>query len=448
MKLLKYNIGFFCMIFLLFLQIIFFIIYLIKRLKPLKHFMLIFGNNYSKIIKAFPPIKRKKNLYKNYINESNLNSKIELKKEKDNISFENNRNRDIFNMKPFLINKAINKDKNNILPTKKNLIITNNFSPTINLKTSVININNNKILLNSKKGSKNKKLKPKQLYGKKQNRNISKAKNKFIVNDKLNMKGKNKLLINMETKGNINKNNNKKFETNVDIIKLSRNDEDLLDMDYEHAIIYDKRKYLRMYLGVLTDNQIILGTFCTENNLHLFVIKLSFLVFNFQISFFLNAFFYTDEYISDAYHNDGVLDFFTSLPKSIYSFFVTLVITNLLRMLSNSKMELTRLIRNKRKENNYIYLVNIKLGKLKRKLIIYFFLVFLLSFLFLYYVSAFCSVYHYSQKYWFFGFLESFGLDFLIGVLICIFISLFRYIAIKNRIKYLYVLANIIRAVI
>ena len=78
------------MIFLLFLQIIFFIIYLIKRLKPLKHFMLIFGNNYSKISKAFPPIKRKKNLYKNYINESNLNSKIELKKEKDNNSFENN----------------------------------------------------------------------------------------------------------------------------------------------------------------------------------------------------------------------------------------------------------------------------------------------------------------------------------------------------------------------
>ena len=410
--------------------------------------MLIFGNNYSKISKAFSPIKKIKKLYKNYINESNLNSKIELKKEKDNNSFENNQNRDIFNIKPSLIKKAINKDKNNILPTKKNLIITNNFSPTINLKTSVININNNKILSNSKKRAKNKKLKPKQLYGKKQNRNIAKSKNKYIVNDILNMKGKNKLLINMETKGNTNKINNKKFETNADIIKLSRNDEDLLDMDYEHAIIYDKRKYLRMYLGVLTDNQIILGTFCTENNLHLFVIKLSFLVFNFQISFFLNAFFYTDEYISDAYHNDGVLDFFTSLPKSIYSFFVTLVITNLLRMLSNSKMELTRLIRNKRKENNYIYLVNIKLGKLKRKLIIYFFLVFLLSFLFLYYVSAFCSVYHYSQKYWFFGFLESFGLDFLIGVLICIFISLFRYIAIKNRIKYLYVLANIIRAVI
>ena len=48
-------------------------------------------------------------------------------------------------------------------------------------------------------------------------------------------------------------------------------------------------------------------------------------------------FFYTDEYISNAYYNDGVLDFFSSLPKSIYSLIATIVITNLLNMLSNSK---------------------------------------------------------------------------------------------------------------
>ena len=107
-----------------------------------------------------------------------------------------------------------------------------------------------------------------------------------------------------------------------------------------------------MFWGILVNNQIILGTFFTENYLHLFIIKLSFLVFNFEISLFLNAFFYTDEYISNAYHNDGVLDFFTSLPKSIYSSLVSL-----LKMLYNSKNELTRVIRNKRKDNNYIFLL-------------------------------------------------------------------------------------------
>ncbi len=121
-----------------------------------------------------------------------------------------------------------------------------------------------------------------------------------------------------------------------------------------------------MYWSFLVDTQIILGTFCTDNYLNLFIIKFSFFIFTFQISFFLNAFFYTDEYISDAYHNDGVLDFVTGLPKSIYSFVATLIITNLLRMLSNSKSELKKIIREKRNNENYIYLIDIKLRKLRK----------------------------------------------------------------------------------
>ena len=90
--------------------------------------------------------------------------------------------------------------------------------------------------------------------------------------------------------------NKNKLRKNKDLIKLSRGDEDLQEMNYEHAIIYDKRSCLKIYWSYLVEVQIILGTFCTENYLTLFVIKLSFFVFTFQISFFLNAFFYTDEY--------------------------------------------------------------------------------------------------------------------------------------------------------
>ena len=61
---------------------------------------------------------------------------------------------------------------------------------------------------------------------------------------------------------------------------------DLQDMDYEEALLYDKIGYLKIYWGFLVDSQIILGSFCTDNNLDLFVIKLSFLIFTFQISFF------------------------------------------------------------------------------------------------------------------------------------------------------------------
>ena len=199
-----------------------------------------------------------------------------------------------------------------------------------------------------------------------------------------------------------------------------------------------------MYWSFLVDTQIILGTFYTDNYLNLLVIKLSFLVFTFQISFFLNALFYTDEYISDAYHNDGVLDFVTGLPKAIYSLIATLITTNLLRMLSNSKSELKKIIKGKRCNKNYIILIDMKLRKLRIKLVVYFIFVFSLGLLFLYYVTSFCSVYRNSQKYWFMGCLESFGMDSAVAILICILLAIFRYIAIYRKIKCFYILANII----
>ena len=235
-----------------------------------------------------------------------------------------------------------------------------------------------------------------------------------------------------------------KIENLKSITNLSQSDYDLQDMDYEEAIIYDKRSYFRMYWAFLVDSQIILGTFCTDNYLNLFVIKLSFFICTFQISFFLNALFYTDEYISDAYHNDGVLDFFSGLPKSIYSFIATLITTNLLRMLSNSKSQLMKVVRERKKFKNYVAIININLSKLRKKLAIYFIIVFMLDLFFLYYVTSFCAVYRNSQKYLFFGCLESFAMDSLVALIICIFISFFRYISIKNRIKCFYVLANII----
>ena len=225
--------------------------------------------------------------------------------------------------------------------------------------------------------------------------------------------------------------------------KLNYLDEELEEMDFEEAIIYDKRTYLKMYWSTLVDSQIILNTFFSNNNLNLFIIKLSFFVFVFEISFFLNALFYTDEYISDAYHNNGVLDFVSGLPKSFYSFLLTLLLTSLLKMLSNSKDELMKIIKEKSKDKDYLKIINEKIKKLKIKLIIYFIIVILLGLLFFYYVSAFCAVYRYSQKYWFFGCLESFAMDTSIALVTSLLLSLLRFVAIRKKKKYFFTMRNI-----
>ena len=254
---------------------------------------------------------------------------------------------------------------------------------------------------------------------------------------------KNKSLHYLETKTeNIIK--NKKANIKNDIIDV----DDLLDMEYTQAITKNRSTFLKIYWAFLLDSQIILATFFTKNYLQLFVIKLSFLVCTFNISFFLNALFYTDDYISDAYHNNGVLDFFSGLPKSIYSYVITLISTNLLKMLNNSKSELMRIIRKNSTNKNYIDLMESKLKTLRNKLIIYFIIVFSFELGFLYYVSAFCAVYTHSQKYWFFGCLESFAIDTSVAIVLCIILALLRYISIRRRIKYLYILSNIISKIL
>ena len=313
---------------------------------------------------------------------------------------------------------------NNLLSKSKNNSSKNSFNLKKNL--TIYNKKNQKegnFLMNGIKGETNNKL-----------IKIVNINNNSIYNIKSDKRGFLNHKNSKELKGN----------NNLNKIKYLPNIYDIQDMDYEEAIIYDTRGYLKMYWGFLVDTQIILGTFCTDNHLDLFVIKLSFFIFTFQISFFLNSFFYTDEYISNAYHNNGILEFISGLPKSVYSYIATLITTNLLRILSNSKNELMNLIKANLKYKKYLYLINIKLTKLRNKLIIYFILLFLLTAFFLYYVAAFCAVYKYSQKYWFFGCLESFGIDSLVTLIICIFLALFRFISIKKNIKYLFIMTNII----
>ena len=103
-----------------------------------------------------------------------------------------------------------------------------------------------------------------------------------------------------------------------------------------------------------------------------------------------------------------------------------------------------KIIIQQRNAQNYINLIDIKLLKLRKKLIAYFILIFLLGLFFCYYVTAFCAVYSNSQKFWLVGCIESFALDSLANLIICIFITLFRYISIKKGIKYLYSISNII----
>ena len=422
---LKKNIGFYFMILMNALQFCCLIIFLFKRLKQIKQYLIKFKPLHN-------PLKRK-----------SIVNKLRSVNNKGKFGKFNLGQIIIFNSKKLIVNK--NKDK---CPSKKESFNKSKISSEKMLKDiknhkNDIKINNigckkknkiyfDKYYLNNEDLSSNAKIR------KSGRNNISKNKSLNIYNlKKKQFIPKNKFSHNKIQPTVIIKNESKNSDCRI---KLSQKDEDLQEINYALAVTKDKRSCLRIYWSYLVESQIILWTFFTENYLDLFIIKLSFLMFTFQISFFLNALFYTDEYISNAYHNDGILDFFTGLPKSIYSFIATLIITNLLKMLSNSKSEFLQIIRRRNHLKNYLVILNNKLKKLSYKLLAYFILVFLLGLCFLYYVSSFCAVYTYSQKYWFIGCLISFAIDFFVTLTVCILIATMRFIAIRKKKKCLYTL--------
>ena len=241
---------------------------------------------------------------------------------------------------------------------------------------------------------------------------------------------------------NKNKNNLGNMKLKNKKVNMAYTDEELQDMEFEEALHNDNRSFFRIYWSFLIEEHIIINNFFSDSYLDLRVIKVSFLFFSLIISFFLNSFFYTDNYISESYHNNGVLDFVSSLPKAIYSFFVTIIISNLLKMLSNNKKNLKAIIKEKLTKMEYLKRMESALKKLKVKLIIYFICLLTLGIFILYYITAFCAVYQNSQKYWIFGCLESFFLDIVTPFIVCIFLSIFRYIGLIKHSSFFYSLAD------
>ena len=451
-KILIYNIGFYSMSIMLISQLIFLFVFFIKRLKPLKYFMILFYQGKSKnivISLTHKLIKSSTNNILHYNKEDALDTKInknikkknkkKIKKKnidskiKNNMISENENNNENserkininenlskenkLNIENILINKNLSleiKTDNNEESNSKYRLYEENLKQKIYINNQINNIYIKKKILNLKNGNKKETNERKRAQSKNlENIKLFKNKNK---DGKTNKKKINKILnedkkISKKMKTNFKKNIHfmktkieEKDDKNINklnrhIINLPLTNEDFQNMDYIESIMKDKRSFIKIYWDFLVDKLIILGTFFTSNYLNLFIIKLSFLVYTFQINFFLNALFYTDEYISESYHNNGVLDFISGLPKSFYSFAATLIITNLLQMLSNNKRELMQVIKHFCYNIDYVFIIDIKLRKLRNKLIAYYIIVFLLGLFFLYYVTSFCATYRHSQKY-------------------------------------------------
>ena len=263
---------------------------------------------------------------------------------------------------------------------------------------------------------------------------------------------KNRLLTTNSERNNkenqfvLSKNNEYNSKNYIDI--LIYNDEELNELTYENALIYDKRTFLQYYFSLLKSGNLLIFAFYINNNdYNLQIIKIFLFFFFLSVDLMINALFFNDGTMHNIYESEGKFNLIYQIPQILYSTIISYIINSLIIYLSLIGRNISEIKKEKTKKD-----LNLKVKKIKRIVKIKFALFFIVSFLLLlffsYYITCFCGIYINTQIHLIKDTLISSGLSFLYPFGICLIPCLLRISALntknKNK-KYIYKLSQFIQ---
>ena len=193
---------------------------------------------------------------------------------------------------------------------------------------------------------------------------------------------------------------------------VNLNTEEINTLDYEIAIIIDKRSYCQYYIALIKKKNLLLFTFLPADDYNLMAIKILLFLVSFSLYFTINGFFFSDNTMNKIYEDNGAFNFIYQLPQIFYSSIISVAINMILKMLSLSEKQILELKKEKDKEKVKQKAKSIKTG-LTIKLIIFLALSLILMLFFWYFISCFCAVYENTQSILIKDTLISFGLSML-----------------------------------
>ena len=212
------------------------------------------------------------------------------------------------------------------------------------------------------------------------------------------------------------------------------NDEELTGLDYEEAIIADKRTYWQLYFSLLKKDQLILFTFFRKDDYNLPQIKILLFIVSFAFFFAVNAFFFTDETMDNIYKVNGVFNFILQIPQILYSSIITSIISMILQKLSISEEDILEIKKEKDLKKSKEK-ANKILKNLKFKIILFLVISSILMIFFSYFISCFCAVYGNTQFILIEDTLLSFGSSLIYPFGFKLLPGLFRIPALRSKNK-------------
>ena len=227
--------------------------------------------------------------------------------------------------------------------------------------------------------------------------------------------------------------------------------EELNEMEYEEAIENDKRNFCRYYLDIISEKQFLLSPILYKSAFRPLSLKMSMFFFCLLTFFFINAMFFTEEYISKRFDSDDKLNFAYiikhELKKSILASLVTAAISKLFSFLLTRASSFYKLLESK-EEKDFNYSLLQYINKMKKKFIVLFVLMIVFSLLFLYFLMCFCRIYRNNQISWIESTLISILSNMILYFVLCLIIAILRFSAFKCANEIVYKAAMIIYDII
>ena len=225
---------------------------------------------------------------------------------------------------------------------------------------------------------------------------------------------------------------------NLIIINDDVNQKEFNKIPYTQALRIDNRSICQTFLSVIASKIEIISIFYYRNETFPLSLAISIYLFSLFMDLCLNCFLYSDDVVSEKYHNDGKLEFATSFVLSLMSNIFSAIIVYIIAKLTEFSDILEIIVRDVCDINQY-YNNIVKFKKItKLKLTGFFIIQFIFIIFMFYYLSVFCIVFNKSQTSillnYIYGIIESLAISLGVAVVI----TIIRFLAIKYKWEVIY----------
>ena len=223
------------------------------------------------------------------------------------------------------------------------------------------------------------------------------------------------------------------------LINLNIDENNKIDKDeynqlpFSKALRLDKRDIFSIYISLIKMKIEILSILFFPEKFTHFSVTFSTYLLDFLFCYFMNALLYSDDVVSQKYHNNGKLNFITSVTLSLISNIISNLFLWMIKRLTSYHEYLLSMTKEIKRKEIYILTFQ-KLYKLTKITIYSFFIIsFIISVFITYYLSIFCIIYQKSQISLLMNYIIGLIESLISSVLISFLISVLRYIGLKYK---------------